>query len=91
MKKTVNIIPNICDVDFPSGEYYGEQCVVIYNGKVIFRHDHSDEYLDIEDSRSALKEIAKEVKCKPDDLVFKTLDNPTPEVLSIVETFLASN
>ena len=64
----IQYISNTCDTD--ELREFGEHLIALHNDEVVYHHDHSDGFLDIEDSLSAQKSIAKLLKVKIDDLEF---------------------
>ena len=99
MKPTLKYISNTCDVD--GLEDFGEHAVVILEeretGKpghtefVIYHHDHSDEYMDVEDSLSAHREIAKILKCKVNDIVLKHDDTISLTTVRLIKRYFKLN
>ena len=75
-------------VDSDGLEEFGEHLIAVYDNVVVYHHDHSDEYLDITDSLSAHKQIAKLLKCKIDDLEFEEYSTVPNLDAKVIITYL---
>ncbi len=81
----VKYILNTCDIDNWND---GEQVVAFVGDKVLFGHDHSDEFLNIEDSRDAQREIQKKLKTK-EEITYEQVSaqDVSPKLVEAIRKF----
>jgi hypothetical protein len=84
----LDYIPNTVDMELPEGEEcHGEHGVVLYKDKVIYHANMYNEYIDISDSYSIRRQIAKKLKVKPESLEFiETV--PNQKMTKVIQSYL---